>query len=188
MYESILQAIGKQLDAYHDDHTTTSEFRVLIDNEDAKYFIQLATYAGMTFEFKSGAELAVWLADVVVDIHAPSSHAARQQLEQLTADKIRNEAKIEALTKEVGELPETQLILDAQAEAAETLRAARERLAGLEKAKESLVTKAALAEYEAAKAEAAATTEELAEAEALALIAKNAKGEDVTIETVQEPK
>jgi len=151
-----LQAIGAKIAELHAKTGTSMELRVYLQDGVPTYRVWLASSEIGTFEFPSGQVVADWLTLVNKDVE-PSSAAIRLvQAEQLKVQKIELESRIAQIAKEVDDLPESQRILTATAEALARTEEANNKLAELEK------------QRLAAEAEAAAKEEELAEKEAAA--------------------
>ena len=125
-----LSSIGGHLEAYHAKTNTSTGFRIYMSDQVVTYAVAIAT-TGQTYEFKDPAVLIAWLVDINADIDPNGSAMLRQRAEQLQEQKIMREAEELALAKEISELPETQRLLEAQAEAAKVLAAADARLLAL---------------------------------------------------------
>jgi len=140
-------AIATQMSAYHAATGTSMELRLWLSDGVAKYVVHIATKEKLHFEFTDAQSLIAWLVDVNADIDPGSSAVRRQMLQQLKAEKIRSDAEVAALEQEIGDQPDAQIILDAQAAAAVRIAAAEARLEEL--AKEQAAAEALADELEA---------------------------------------
>lgn len=163
-----LSDIGVELQAFHERTGTSIEMGAYLSDGGVAYRVWIATNEDLRHEFSTAQILVDWLRDVNAGIDPFGSAMARKRLETMQADKIRRDAEIEALAREVGELPDTQVIKDAQAAAQATLQEADAKLALLDAARAELAREA---EKKAALAETAianASPEELAKMDEIA--------------------
>lgn len=167
MLEDALQAIGRELDIYHGSTQTSTQFWVSVDNGVPTFYLQAPPLKELTAEFADAAALVSFMKAVNEGIDSVLSYGAMKQLEVLKVEKILRDSEIAALEKTVGDLPETQAITDAMAEADKMRQEADARLRKLAEAKAALEADAVAKAEAVKKAEAAATAEELAKAEEL---------------------
>lgn len=156
-----LAAIGELVQQYHERTGTSVEMAINAADGRVSGRCYLPIGNGLTVAFRDLPSLLLWLTDLNNDIDPVASAAARQRAEALVEQKIRLEAEQAALSREIGELPDTQRIRDAQAAAQTTLQAAADRLALLEKARAVLAEEAEAKVKEADTAVSDATVEEL---------------------------
>jgi hypothetical protein len=164
--EQVLGEAGRHLEAYHQQTGTSIDFRVYISEQQFLYAVGIAT-AQRTYEFKDPAVLLAWLSDVSANVDPQGSAMLRMQAEAVVQQKIILEAQEVALAKEISELPQTQVIKDAQAAASIILSEADIKLAKLAEAQAILQAEADAKATVLAEEIAKATPEELAKAEEL---------------------
>jgi hypothetical protein len=146
---------------------------VYLSEERYLYVVDIASALGV-YEFKDPAVLLAWLSDVNANVDPQGSAMLRMQAESVVQQKIILEAQEVALAKEISELPQTQVIKDAQAAASAILTEADLKLQKLAEAQAILAKEAEAKAADLAAAVAAATPEELAKAAEL-LAAEAAK-------------
>jgi hypothetical protein len=147
--------IGTQLQSYHEKTGTSIDFKVYISGNTTVYIIHIASDEKNTYAFKQAESLKGWLADISADINPYSSAMLRVRAERVLELKLLREADEIALAKEISELPQTQVLLDAQAAAQAKIAEADARLAVVAEATTQLEAEAAAKLAEAAAAEAA---------------------------------
>jgi hypothetical protein len=162
MIADTLFKIGQQLDIFHEASVTTTTFRVVIDNGTPVYHLTAPQLNGMGAEFRDGESVISFLESMNAKIQPEISQAAYKELESLKQEQIKRDAKITALEKEISDLPQTQVLIDAQAAAAKILVQSEEKLVNLEAAKVALEKEAAAKAVLAEEALSKATPEELA--------------------------
>jgi hypothetical protein len=160
--EQDMAAVGAELQAFHDKTGTSIEAGIYISDGEAIYRVWIATEEDIRHEFTTAQVLVDWMRDVNADIDPFGSAMARKRLETLRVEQIRRDAEVAALEIQIGEMPETQVVKNAQAEAQAIIAAAAANKAFLEKACAKIEEEAARVSKEASDALAAAKPEELA--------------------------
>jgi hypothetical protein len=166
LYE-ILQAVGQQLDIYHGRQHTSTSLRVVMDNNVPVYWLQVPELNDRIAEFRDGWSLINFLTDLNSGIDPTKSSIARTELESLKAEKIIRDARVDALEKNIVDLPASQVIDNALLEADRIRAEAEKKLADMEAAKEIAAAKAAEVELAAAVELSKLSVDELTEYEKL---------------------
>lgn len=151
-----LQDIGAQLGTWHAKTGTSLELSVYLQDGEVRYRVWLASSDIGAFDFANATLVTDWLTLVNNDIEPHSAAVRLIQAEQLRVQQIELEAKAAVIAKEIEDLPETQRILLAKAEALARTEEANNKLAELEKQRLAAEAEAAVKEEELAEKEAAA--------------------------------
>lgn len=160
--EQEMAAIGAELQAFHDKTGASVDLKIYLSDGASIYTVWIAAHENIRHEFASAQILIDWMRDVNADIDPNGSAMARKRLETLLADKIKRDAEVAALVTEIGELPDTQVIKDAQAIAEKTIQESESALRVLTEAKALLEAQANQKQTETVDALATASDEELA--------------------------
>jgi hypothetical protein len=163
-----LSDIGAELQAFHERTGTSIELGAYLSDGEVRYRVWIATNADLRHEFSTAEILVDWMRDVNAGIDPFGSAMARKRLETMLADKIKRDAEVAALQKEIGELPDTQVIKDAQTAAQATLQESEAKLALLDAARAELAEQAEQKARATEEALASAEPEELAKMEEIA--------------------
>jgi len=153
MIADILYQIGQQLDTFHSDSVTSTTFRITMDNGVPVYHLTVPQLNGKSAEFRDGASVVAFLANINAGIDPEKSVIAIAELETLKAEQLLRDAKIAALEKEVTELPQTQVLMDAQAAASKIIADANAKLAMVAEQTAALEAEAIAKQAEADAAE-----------------------------------
>lgn len=123
-----LSQIGAELEIFHLKTLNAVDFGAYMSDGEVKFFVWIATDENIRHEFSTAQVLIDWLKDVNGGVDPFGSAMLRKKAETMQAQKIIRDAELAAVLKEVGELPETQEIKNAEAAASKMLAEANEKL------------------------------------------------------------
>lgn len=169
-----LSQIGAELDAFHAKTGNSIDFGMYLSDGEPRFYLWIATEENIKHEFSTAQALIDWMKDVNADIDPFGSAMIRKKAETLAAQKILRDAELAALEKEIGELPDTQVIKDAETAALKIVKDANEKLGLIEIAKALTEGQAAGKEAELQAALKALTPEQKTALDAL-IAAKQGK-------------
>lgn len=149
-----LQAVGAQLAEFHTRTGTSAELRIYMQDGVPTYRVWLASSEIGTFEFPSAQVVVDWLLLVNKDVEPVSAATRLVQAEQLKVQHIELTSRMAQIAKEIEDLPESQRILNATAEAVGRIDDANKKLAELEKQRIAAEEEAAAKEAELEKQKA----------------------------------
>lgn len=149
-----LQAIGEQLEILHTKTGTSMTLICYMQDSEARFNVWFAASDIGTFEFPTAQAVINWATLVNQDVNPHEAATRIVRAEQLRVQQIELDAQIAVISKEVEDLPESQRILLAKAEAQARLDDANAKLAEYEKQLEAVEAEAIAKEAELAAVEA----------------------------------